>query len=188
MNETPKELVILKGLLSNQTIGVVQVPKQNSNTLTKEVLHEIFEYRDGDLYWKIKVANKKVGDKAGTLDKFYKRVSIKDRYYSIHRVIFIMFYGYAPNIIDHIDGNGFNNRIENLREATPSQNQWNRKLGKNNSSGVKGVSYDSKRKKYCASSYLDKKSKNIGRFNTLDEAKNALKEFRLKHHGEFAKY
>lgn len=55
---------------------------ENHFTLTKEYLHEIFDYRDGNLYWKIKKAYKiKIGQKAGSLqsDKQYFQVSINKK-------------------------------------------------------------------------------------------------------------
>lgn len=57
----------------------------------------------------------------------------------VHQVAWYQTYGYWPTIIDHIDGDILNNRIDNLREVTNSQNQMNKGLQKNNKSGTKGV-------------------------------------------------
>ena len=59
-----------------------------------------------------------------------------------------MFNDYIPNIVDHIDGNSSNNCIENLRDANKAQNGWNSKLNKNNSSGIRGVSWNKQTKKW----------------------------------------
>lgn len=56
-----------------------------------------------------------------------------------HQVAWYQTYGYWPKLIDHIDGDILNNRIDNLREVTNSQNQMNKGLQKNNKSGTKGV-------------------------------------------------
>jgi hypothetical protein len=56
--------------------------------------------------------------------------------------------GYLPELVDHIDGNKLNNRIENLREASKQENAQNQKIRLTNSSGVKGVSWHRVNKKW----------------------------------------
>ena len=56
-----------------------------------------------------------------------------------HRIIFALTYGYFPDTIDHIDRNPSNNHPDNLRDVTMTQNQFNRSLAKNNTSGSTGV-------------------------------------------------
>ena len=188
MNETPKELVILKGLLSKQTIGVVQVPKQNSNTLTKEVLHELFEYRDNTLYNKISRRKARAGDQAGAIrDDGYRQVCIFSKVYLLHRIIFMYHNGYLPSLTDHIDGNKQNNAIENLREATKSQNAYNIGISNKNKSGVKGVSWCKKRNRWRACCRVNTKLIHVGFFKEIEKAEIAVKEFRVKAHGEFAR-
>jgi hypothetical protein len=122
--------------------------------LDKETLHELFEYRDGDLYWKIKLANNiRIGDKAGCFTSRHIGVCcrINDKLYKTNRIIFMMFHGYVPELIDYIDCDKFNNRIENLREATPSETMCNRKKTATNTSGYKGVSWVKPREKWMAS-------------------------------------
>lgn len=92
-------------------------------------------------------------------------------------------------ITDHINRNKLDNRICNLREATPSQNNYNQTKQKNNQSGYKGVSYDKYRKgprKWRAQGKLNGKNKKIGRFTTALEAAHAYDAFAKQHHGEFA--
>ena len=95
--------------------------------ITQERLHELFEYReDGNLIRKIRTA-KRTGVVGSYNNKGYYQVTIKWKRYLLHRLIFLYHHGYlTPGMmIDHIDGNPSNNRIENLREVTRSQNLQN---------------------------------------------------------------
>jgi hypothetical protein len=68
----------------------------------------------------------------------------------MHREIFLINNIKVPNGIDHKDNNGLNNQKNNLRPATNSQNNANRRLSSNNSSGYKGVTYHRRDMKFCA--------------------------------------
>ena len=128
----------------------VDMAEQDS-TPTQKLLHQLFEYKGGKLYWKVDAAyNVKIGDVAGTTDsKGYKTTKINGKIYKVHRLIFLMHYGYLPKFVDHKDKNPSNNKIENLRDATHSENQLNSKIPKNNTSGIKGVSWNSLVKKWA---------------------------------------
>ena len=81
------------------------------NILTQDYLKSIFEYKDGNLYWKIKTLNKiPIGSEAGHVD-VYKRIGINGKIYLCHRLIYLFHYGYLPKFVDHIDGNKLNNNI-----------------------------------------------------------------------------
>lgn len=72
----------------------------------------------------------------------YRKGSINKKHLRAHRVIWAMWNGRWPvGQVDHINGDRADNRIVNLREATQTDNQRNRKRGKNNTSGVIGVRY-----------------------------------------------
>jgi len=84
------------------------------------------------------------GKPAGYLSnsKGYMYVSISGRRYPIHRLVYVLCteQNLSKNkIIDHIDHNGFNNRIDNLREVTPKENSSNLSLRKDSKTGVNGV-------------------------------------------------
>lgn len=115
---------------------------------TNEIPSNIGEYLKYDetsstgLRWIKLYGNKNkinIGDPSGSLDnKNYYNTRFAGKYYKNHRIIFFLHNGFCPDCIDHIDGNPQNNRIENLREASLSQNNCNRKFVKN-SSGHKSV-------------------------------------------------
>ena len=108
--------------------------------ITQERLHEMFEYKDGVLYRKISLGRTKAGDKVGFInDKGYVAVNLLGKNIAVHRLVWMMQHGEMPALIDHIDGDRQNNRIENLRLANRFGNAQNKKLNKNNTSGVKGV-------------------------------------------------
>ena len=117
--------------------------------LTKEYLHTLFDYKDGELYWKIRPANCiQIGDKAGCLDtNGYYKIRIHKRMHGTHRIIFAMHHGYFPKQIDHIDRNTKNNKIENLRDASAAQNMWNTLKNPRNTSGYKNVLWRKDKKK-----------------------------------------
>ena len=75
--------------------------------------------------------------------------------------------------VDHIDNDRQNNNITNLRYATSNENQHNRKINKNNTSGIKGVCYHSQSKKWQASIRLDGLRIHLGLFDNIEEAKQA---------------
>lgn len=75
--------------------------------------------------------------------------------------------------VDHINGNPLDNRRANLRFVTPSENTRNQGIACNNTTGFKGVSYDRSRDKWMAFVKVDQRFKNLGRFDTMEEANAA---------------
>src|SRR5260221_9155909 len=99
--------------------------------------------------------------------------------YLAHRVIWFLVNNYWAEEIDHIDRNRQNNKISNLRDVPHKTNTQNVSKHKDNTSGVKGVSWDKKAKKWHAKI----QNEHIGYFNNLDEAKKAYEvqsEYRFK--------
>ena len=156
--------------------------------LTQEQANNYFEYKDGHIYWKVdksKIAKK--GNLAGTLSKRdgrYRTICDGKQYLN-HRIIFLMHYGYLSEEIDHINGNPSDNKIENLRATTKTQNQWNRKVSCNCKSKVKGVHWHKQHKKWYARITVNKKRINVGLFESLDEAAKAISNARIEYHGEY---
>jgi hypothetical protein len=93
-----------------------------------------------------------------------------------------------PRQGDHIDLCKLNNQRVNLRAATRSQNQHNKGLQRNNTSGFKGVCWSSARQKWKAQIKSGGKKIHLGLFSTPQEAHEAYKLGALKYHGEFANF
>ena len=170
-----------------------EIIKEQDIKLTQEELHEIFEYRDGDLYWKIAPGRrKKAGDKAGS--KHYNRIlkhfvyttMYKGKHYHVSRLIFKMFHGYIPEVVGFIDRDYSNTTIENLREINRSQSQYARKAQTNNNSKYKGVYL--RKNRWIAQIAQHKKVKHLGSFDTPEEAHKAYCKAGKKLHGEFANF
>ena len=90
-------------------------------------------------------------------------------------------------IVDHIDGNGLNNRRSNIRSASPRQNQANRKLSKNNTSGYRGVNFNKRYGNWKARIYTGGGAqKQLGTFATPEEAAVAYDMAAVQQYGEFA--
>jgi len=159
------------------------------NTITQKQLKDEFKYIDGMLLWRRDTRNRlrKKGDVAGYVRGIgYRVVVVKRIPYFVHRLIFLYHYGYLPEYIDHIDGNKENNDISNLRECTRSQNGYNSKIPKHNTSGVKGVSWCKVSRKWTAKIKLNGKCVYLGSFWDKDVAAQIVRIERLRLHGEFA--
>lgn len=112
----------------------------------------------------------------------YLKIKIKGKTYFVHRIIFLYCSGRWPNRIDHLNRNKSDNRLENLRECTNSNNGSNRGLMANNSSGFKGVHWQRSTGYWRAQVGY----KVIGHFKTKEEAALAYDAAALEHYGEFA--
>ena len=163
--------------------------------LTKELCHKYFEYVDGILYRKYVESESKsyntkyAGKAAGNLDsRGHLRLSLKNKRYAVHRVIFLMFHGYLPEEVDHKNNIRTDNRIENLRAATVFQNRHNSLIPSTNTSGIKGVSWHKQNKSWRCSLWTNNKSKEVGGFETKELAEEFMQLWREMAHGEFANH
>lgn len=149
-----------------------------ANTMTYQEASDAFEYLDGQLYWKIKASQKNPGDLAGCcMANGYGCVRYNRKLYLTHRIIWLLYHGYwSENMIDHIDRDVKNNRIENLREASPQCNVRNNGPLKNSTTGVKGVSWNKRTQRYEAYIENNGKRKGLGHYRTLAEAATARLE------------
>jgi hypothetical protein len=159
---------------------------------TKQELHELFEYRDGELYWRKSLNRKiRVGNKAGTVNELgYCYITFKGIKYLAHRIIYSMFNDVLTQElqVDHRDNNPGNNKIENLRISDQSENMYNRSMNKNNTSGIKGVFKHKKSGKWLVRVSKDGITHHGGYFADLKDAKQKVEDLRKDLHKEFANH
>lgn len=147
----------------------------------------IYDENTGSLRWSVnRQGHTKKGDLAGNVfkngsGKSYRSIKFKGRHYLAHRVCWLMHYkSKPPECIDHINGDGLDNRIENLRSVTRSENQRNMKVSARSKTGIMGVSWDKRSKRWCARiKNTDKKTIHIGYFKDFFEAACARKSAEL---------
>jgi len=124
----------------------------------------------------------------------YRYGSIGGRPISAHRVIWMIFYDEEPLVIDHINGDRSDNRIENLRNTTLAENNKNRRISTRNKHGQSGVDFWKPRQKWRARVWKDNKGIVIGYFDTKEEAISARKKaeplygYHQNHGKQFAGY
>ena len=174
-----------------------QIRKYGEIRRTKEDLNEIVLYKD---YAEIILYNKESVEIARTkidlddIDKVkeykwhlndngYVRGNVgNERMEYLHRFLLNI---QGNVIIDHINGNPLDNRKCNLRIATPTQNNMNMKKRSDNISGYKGVGWQKKRNKWRARITINKKTIELGYFNTIEEAIKARQKAEEEYFGEY---
>lgn len=134
-----------------------------------------YDESSGDLIWAFKLSRKVVvGSVAGCKCKRdgYIKVRFENRLYLAHRIIWEAVVGKIPEgmQIDHINHDRSDNRIENLRVVTHIENGMNQSMCVRNKSGVTGVSWHSRDKKWKAVISKDRKAISLGYFNNFDDA------------------
>jgi hypothetical protein len=112
-----------------------------------------------------------------------KKNGIHQKSISLHRLLLNTT---QDKLTDHINGNKLDNRLSNLREATPKQNCINRGLSYRNKTGIKGVRYLKRTGKYGADFYLNGKCIRLGSYNTLEEATQARKMKEIEIYGDYS--
>jgi hypothetical protein len=128
------------------------------------------------------------GSEAGTArPDGYFQIAINGHCYLAHRLACLYMNGCWPqDQVDHKDMCRSNNRIANLREATRSQNHANKRYGPN-TSGVRGVSWCSRDRKWLAQIKIKGKNHRLGTFETIEAAAAVFNDAKIKHFGEFAR-
>jgi hypothetical protein len=161
----------------------------NSMTLQQR-FNEAFEYRNGKIYWKINTNKSKnlIGKEAGCKSSgAYGSVMIDKKAYCVHRIIYCMHTGEWPEVVDHINNDPQDHRIENLRAANHSTNNMNKSPQSNNKSGVKNVCWNKPHQKWSVQIQANKKRVFSKLFDDLELAELVAIEARAKYHGEFAR-
>jgi len=131
--------------------------------------------------WNTRYSGKEAIGTAKCNGKVYKRIRIQGKDYLQHRVVFILVHGYAPDEVDHINGDTLDNRKCNLRAVNRQENCKNTKLAKDNKSGIHGVTWETWSQKWLVRIGVDGKGVNLGRFNDFFEACCTRKSAELKY-------
>jgi hypothetical protein len=152
-----------------------------------EVLH--YDSETGEFRWQARLTRAlRVDDIAGLVDgDGYRLITIKGRAYRAHQLAWFYKTGrWCRGVIDHRDGNPSNNRWTNLRRATISQNNANRRLHRNNKCGFKGV-VRNQWGRFWATIHKDGRRYHLGTFATAQDAHAAYVTAARKLFGEFAR-
>jgi hypothetical protein len=160
--------------------------------ITQERLKELFSYNadTGHLTRKVARGPATGGVRAGCINTTtgYRQIKIDYRLYQEHRLVWLFIHGsFPPDCLDHINGVKDDNRFDNLREATYSENNMNQGLQSNNTSGFKGVDYLKSSGKYRARISINRTTKALGYYTTREEAHKAYCKASLEYHQEFSR-
>ncbi len=157
--------------------------------LTQDRLKElvVYSHETGFFTWKsFGKYSKREGKRAGSvcgskrIGVAYEKMMVDHKRYFSHRLAWLYFYGEWPkNQIDHIDGDTLNNKINNLRDVTTSENHKNRSVDARNKSGYPGVYYWYG--KWLVNISIDKKRVHLGVFNNVDDAIKCRKKAEIEH-------
>lgn len=164
--------------------GIRDIKRQARSTKDDEFfverIRELLEYdpATGELFWKRRPA--------GTINsEGYVQLAVDGRHLTGHRAAFAIMTGRLPkDEVDHKNRKRADNRWENLREATRSQNGKNTGIYSTNTSGFKGVSWHKKNKKWCARIEVDGVRHHLGYFAEIEKAAQAYDAARIEYFGE----
>lgn len=164
--------------------------RENIVKYSMKTLNEYFDYNatTGELRWKIRPPHgrKAAGELAGSIYRNgYRMVRVGGQRFKVARLCWFLHYGVWPvNEIDHIDGVRDNDRISNLREATRAQNQANASYAHANTTGFRGVSR-TQQGRWIACISINCKNKNLGTFDTPEQAHAVFLKAAKERSGEF---
>lgn len=123
----------------------------------------------------------------------YWQCGYRKRQYKVHRIIMMIHLGRelsSDEVVDHINGNPSDNRLENLRVCSNAENVSNMRITSRNTTGVKGVSYKpsiNSKKPYCVHIRANGRAVHGGYYSTLEEAEKVANNLREELHGQYAR-
>ena len=155
--------------------------------LPVEEINKNFRYDNGDLYWRFYKTGRKMGNPLRNKNKFgYLRATFNNKHYTLHRIVWIIHNGAIPKglDIDHINRVRDDNRIENIRLVTRSQNLHNTTAKGGNKGGCVGVNWNKINNYWQASICINYKIINLGVSKSFFEACCLRKEGEVKYKKE----
>lgn len=165
-------------------------PTDFSSGLTRDRLDELFDINveAGTMKWKDSPRPGLNGKDAGCLSHGYIVITIKRRVFRRSRLVWFYVHGKWPSVqVDHENLVKSDDRINNLRDATISQNLCNTPIYANNKSGCKGVDWRPKKQRWRARIAIGKKRVSLGHYEALEDAIAARQSVLAEYHGEFAR-
>lgn len=142
--------------------------------VTAERVREVLAYdpETGVFTWRIhRASNARAGDVAGTSDNGYIKIWIDGRQYRAHRLAWLYVHGVWPaHEIDHINRDKTDTRIANLRPVTRKQNCENQSALRPNTSGHRGVSWNTRQREWIAQIKHKRQGYHLGGFDRLEDA------------------
>jgi hypothetical protein len=169
----------------HEVTRVVKSKKFGSNSISVEYITACFSLlSDGTLVWKKRPINhfrsvnacnswnSRFADHACDSKSNKKKIVVLDgKYFAAHRIVWALHYNDWPRgIIDHIDGNPHNNRIDNLRDVMPQENSKNMKKHSTNTSGFSGLYFDKRKKRWVVQIMHSGGTKYFGSYKDKEEA------------------
>ena len=177
------------------SIGKAVPMTRNKRNIDIDTLRQWLDYNSetGDVVWKVRRCGRvRLGYAKRKPDKYgYYNVTLDRLPHRLHNVIWALHYGEWPPIthdVDHINGCRTDNRIENLRLATRSQQAANTKKKAGSKSRYKGVAWEESRQCWRASIVKDGYTHFLGRFHDEEKAHQAYIKAADRLFGEFARY
>ena len=162
---------------------------QHGEPMTRSELMQLVDYspETGILRAKVRRTSTKeiLGSKSVRQKRVYLRVCINRKHYYAHRLAWFYVYGKWPKLLDHINGDGCDNRISNLREASHSENHANQRIRQDSATKLKGVSVQ-QNGKFRAVITKNGRDISLGTFKTAGEAHAAYVSAARRLFGEFA--
>jgi len=125
----------------------------------------------------------RIGSRVGVVNGRYLQIGFGGYRDRAHRLAWLYVHGVIPKEIDHINGNGLDNRICNLREVTHQQNIHNLvRPPKHNSSGFMGVSFFKGTNRFSSYIQVDGKKRHLGYYDTAQEAHQVYLSAKRRYH------
>ncbi|MBX9864654.1 MAG: HNH endonuclease [Hyphomicrobium sp.] len=155
-----------------------------------EALREALQYdpQTGEFTSRVRRGRLTPGARVGSTHRTgYRTIKLCDQLHQAHRLAWLYVHGeWPPGMLDHINGIKTDNRITNLRVATGSQNNVNRKKLSQNTSGARGVTWNKSSGKWQAALKVNGKCRYLGVFENIEAASAAYRAAAVQQYGEFA--